>query len=539
MGPLQYLPLARELRIEEVQELLAGLRQRVGERFLQCGGDATKREHFEANTIRKGICVEAMHFRHYPLGPVFAHGLGIAGLGERATDLKGISGLELFMNSYLEGWDGHKAVRCDGTRKTRMYRSDNVDIAPIDGYNVHLTVVGRLQRIVEEELAAGVTAKEADSGVTVVLDVTTGDILALASYPDFDPNRLGSYPAEELRRRRTNHAVESQFEPGSTLKALLAAYALEMGFHPEYALWKGGAVAYFLNRRVEDVSDHGPLTLEGAVVHSSNIGMTVLGLRLGGRGINDAFDRFRIGEYTGVALPGEVDGSRPSRRGWSERNDTISCSFGYALTVTPLQLACAYSSLVNGGIYYRPRLVDHIERDGEKKTVPVEILGRPISPATSATMRGMLHSVLEKGTLSRFRVPGLPYGAKTGTAAISRGKEGYRDAEGKKEYLSSIVAFAPFVEGEVPDIVIVVMIRKPNKKLGYYGSTVCGPVVNAMLHRMYRIPKGRDTEGSRESVPVPRLREVRRNDLAGAGRFGMESVMGNEKPSPVARASRG
>ena len=340
-----------------------------------------------------------------------------------------------------------------------------------------------MQRIAEEELERGVVAKRAEGGLALILDTRTGDILAAANYPSFDPNKVHLYPKDELSKRRRNRIFESQFEPGSTIKPIWAAGAIEWGvFRRDQVIWEGGRTTRLLGRRVTDVSDHGRMTFEEAVVYSSNIGLAKVGLELGGRRMTELLDRFHFQKKSGVLVPGEARGRRTALENWKPKYTTISASFGFEVSMTPIQLGAAYVSLVNGGRYFAPRLVRRLERGSERYEFPVQELGRSVSEDTSRQMREILRRVVVEGTGRRWQIDGLPFGGKTGTAAISKGRRGY--AAGGKDYLSSFIAYAPHPD---PQIVIVVMIEKPRGS--YYGSTVCGPVVKGCLKRIFRVPE--------------------------------------------------
>ncbi len=496
--PLRYLVLADRQEQEEVNALLDEMRETLRSASLEEGkSEDDIKELLRYFRVGKGgLCLTEVHHRVYPKKNALSHVIGTVMPGDREGDLRGLEGIERTLNSYLEGRDGRSQYFCDGLRKTWFYNPDNVAIASTDGYNVTLTIDSRIQKIVEEELAKGVKAKEAEAGVAVVMDCRNGEVLAMASYPDFDPARFHGYPPKELSERRRNRVIESQFEPGSTIKPLVAALALEKGVvRLEELIWKGGDVEKILGRTVRDAHDKGPLSFEDAVVHSSNIGLAKVGLRLAKPGLNELLDRFHFGVKTKIPLPGEAPGSRRKLSEWSEKYTSISVSFGYGLTVTPIQLASAYCALVNGGMYYRPRLILKVQREGEVHRVDPEPMGRVVSEGISEEMRRILNQVVIRGTGRWHQIKGFQYGAKTGTAIVSQGKKGYIGSEGK-QYRSSFVAFAPYEEKKKPDIVVMVTIEKPNRRLGYYGSVVCGPVVKNVLRRIYRIPEEGLPEGS-------------------------------------------
>ena len=461
--PLRYLPLAKRLRRETVVEIEAALRDAYG-----------------APAMR-GFVVAPTHFRHYPKGAFLGQLLGWAGTGETVVDIRGSAGVEMKLDPYLVSFDGHRIVLKDGLQKTHFVWSEDIDIKPIDGHDIVLTIDGRIQGIVEDELERGARNQRAEGATAIVLDCRNGDVLAMASYPSLDPNRVYLYPQEELKKRRANRAIERQFEPGSTIKPFWAAGALDARlFTPDSFVWGGGRTTRILGRRVSDVSDHGAMTFRDAVVHSSNIGMTIVGLKLGKERLYGLSNRFHFQEPTGLPVPGEAVGKRTALDRWTEKYTTISVSFGFELSVTPIQLAAAYACVVNGGRYFAPRLVDRIENGTDVHEFPPRELDRAVTESTSRVMREILHQVVEEGTGRRWKLNGFPFGGKTGTAPISKGRAGY--ASGGKDYLSSFAAFAPYPD---PEVVILVMIEKPKKH--YYGSTVCGPVVREIIRRVYRV----------------------------------------------------
>ena len=461
--PLRYISLGKRLRRETVAEVENALRKTFGDR------------------ARRAVVIAPSHFRHYPKGAFLGQLVGWAGMGETAADIRGSAGVEMTLDPYLMGFDGHRVVLKDGMQKTRFVWSEDIDIKPIHGHDVILTIDSRIQGIVEDELERGARNQRAEGATAIVLDCRNGDVLAMANYPGLDPNQVYLYPREELKKRRANRAIESQFEPGSTIKPFWAAGALDAGvFTTESFIWDGGKTTRILGRRVTDVSDHGSMNFRDAVVHSSNIGMSLVGLKMGKERLYGLLNRFHFQQRTGLPIPGEAVGKRTSLNRWSEKYTTISVSFGFELSVTPIQLAAAYACLVNGGRYFAPRLVDRIENGTDVHVFPSPKPEQAISASTSRVMREILHEVVEEGTARRWKLKGFPFGGKTGTAAISKGRVGY--ASGGKDYLSSFVGFAPYPD---PEIVILVMIEKPKKH--YYGSTVCGPVVREIIRRVYRV----------------------------------------------------
>ena len=424
---------------------------------------------------RKGIIFQAIHSREYPRGSFLGVVVGGTKQGGEGTDLAGISGLEMALDPTLSGKDGQRKLRCEGRRLDRWFVPGEVDIKPVHGYNAVLTIDGLIQGIAEEELELGLEKEQAAAGNVLVMDCRSGDILAMVNLPSLDPNHYHDYPPREFKERRINRAIESQFEPGSTIKPFLAAVALEKGlFRLDQQVWGGGRTCRFGARLVTDVHDHGPITFAEAVIYSSNIGMSHVGLRMGRDGLIEALDRFHFQRKTGVGLPDEARGKRTQRNKWSENFTTVSVSYGYEVMMTPIQLCTGYASLVNGGHLYAPRIIDRLERDGEEIPYPRAVeVGRPIQESTSRMIREILIEVVEKGTAKALRISGFPYGAKTGTR-LSAGKS--------DDYLSTFIAFAP---ADDPQLVVMAMVERP--KFNHYGSTVAGPVVTGILKRVFHL----------------------------------------------------
>jgi cell division protein FtsI/penicillin-binding protein 2 len=457
----RYIRIKRGVKAGLVNEIRRGL-----ERFL------TRREC-------RGVIFEKIHYRKYPRGSFLGPVIGATRQGSGGSDVEGAEGLELVLEDSLASRDGQRELRCEGRRIHRWFWSGDVDIQPIHGYNAILTIDSHVQGIAEEELEDGLEREKAAAGIVIVMDCRNGNILAMVNHPSLDPNHYHDYPHGEFKERRRNRAIENEYEPGSTIKPFVAAIALEKGlFRLDEVIWEGGSYTRFGRRPVQDVRDHGRLTFSEAVVFSSNIGMSHVGLRLGRTGLNEMLDRFRFSKKTGIELPGERTGYRTPWKRWSENYSSVSVSFGYEVRLTPIQLCTAFASLVNGGRLWKPKILDRLERDDEVIHFPPREVGRPIQDWTSRRMREILVQVVEKGTGKRLKIPGFPYGAKTGTR-ISKGKNGkyFQDC------LSSFVAFAPAKE---PRVVVLVMVERPS--VHHYGSTVAGPVVKGILTRLFLKP---------------------------------------------------
>ncbi|MBI4604722.1 MAG: penicillin-binding protein 2 [Planctomycetes bacterium] len=431
----------------------------------------------------RGIIAEPRPRRVYPreslAGPI---------VGVTDAEGRGVEGIEKSLGPYLSGRGGRREVLKDAPQKTRIFKVGSLEVAPVGGYDVYLTIESTLQAIVEEELEAGLQRERASAGLFVLMDCRTGDILAMASLPAYDPNRYGEYPEPKRKERRANRVVESLYEPGSVIKPFFAAYALEQGIarreEPIRGLiagpvtWDGGRQARFGKRRVTDVHEHPDMTFEGAVIHSSNIGLAIVGMRLGKPGILDALRRFGFDRPSGIDLPAEASKEpwAPPMR-WTPIYSATSASFGYEIMVSPIQLCRAFAALVNGGHLLRPRVVDRLVRGSETIRFPSrQVDGQPITAETSRHMREILRRVVEEGTAKWLKIEGFEFGGKTGTSDMAKG--GYAG----QDYLASFEGYAPCDD---PRVVALCMVEKPRAHI--YGAMVAGPIVAEVFRRMFRI----------------------------------------------------
>ncbi|MCP4591013.1 MAG: penicillin-binding protein 2 [bacterium] len=404
--------------------------------------------------------------RRYPLGNSLAQVLGFVG-----AEGTGLAGVELHYDDHLRGRDGRLSSIRD-VRRRAIWRRGGDTVAAVDGGHLMLAIDTVIQGIVEDELARSVAAFEAESGVAVVMSPGTGDVVAMACHPTFNPATYTDSSPECWR----NRVVVDPVEPGSTIKAMIAGGALDAGVvtltetifchQGEYTV--GGRVLH-------DTKPHGNLTFEEIVAHSSNIGMAILGQRLGNPALHEIVGRFGFGCRTGIDFPGEGGGVVLPLRRWTKYS-TTSIPMGYEIGVTPLQLATAYCAVVNGGVLLKPRLVRALlAADG----TPVEVFEGPepvrrVLPAEIArylTERALVGVVRRDGN----EASAYPMLGKTGTAKLTHpDRRGY--AEGA--YLSSFLGAAPVSD---PQLVVLVMVRRPDPRIGYYGRAVALPVVRRIL----------------------------------------------------------
>lgn len=405
-----------------------------------------------------GLDVREEPRREYPHGPTAAALLGAVGADEHGR-ITGLTGLEHRFDAFLRGTDGIRSVFKSG-RRENLHLFPERARPPEAGGDLHTTLDIVLQQIVEDALDGLHERHRPKCSCAVALDPRTGEILALASRPALDPDAFPEVGADCLRIP----AVQCSYEPGSTFKPLICAWALTCGaVHEDQVFDCGRGVRFFGGRRLRDVRPHGRLPLEMILVKSSNIGIAQVGQALG---IDDAFRYLHLlgfGRRTGVEIEGEQPGKITPRAKWHRNYTLVSVSMGHEVAVTPLQLAVAYGALANGGDLLRPRLLRG----------PSEVVRRvPFDGAALRFVRRAMVRVVEEGTGRRARVRGLRLAGKTGTC------EKYPEGSGR--YVSSFIGFAP---ADDPRLLVLVVADEPRSVDGLkpYGGVVAAPVVGEIF----------------------------------------------------------
>jgi cell division protein FtsI/penicillin-binding protein 2 len=419
-----------------------------------------------------GIRLVAETKRFYPKGSLAAAVLGYVG-----TDDRGLAGLEHLYDETIRGKPGEVVALKDARRSIYGETGSASGRPPREGASLTLSLDAALQFAAEKELAAAVSAHGASSGVLVLMDPWSGEVLAMAGAPGFDPNQYNRY-APELRR---NRAVADAHEPGSTFKIVTGAIALEDSVVNTREIIETGDGTIRVANTV--ISEHdnkrfGPLTLGGVFEHSSNVGIIRVGLRLGAARLYSGARSFGVGRSTGVDLPGESAGIfRPVAR-WSALS-AASISMGQEVAVTPLQLARIGAAVANGGLLVTPRLVQRVtDPEGGVRELPRPAPVRVLSEETARQLRQILVGVVERGTGTLAAVPGFSVGGKTGTAQKA-GPGGYEPGR----YIPAFVGFAP---AENPRLVCAVVIEEPRGKR-YYASEVAAPVFSSFMSQALAI----------------------------------------------------
>ena len=396
--------------------------------------------------------------RLYPNGSLAAHVIGAVGI-----DNQPLEGLELKFNKYLKGMGGKVSFSRDANGNLL---SSGASLES-KGDDIRLTIDEGLQFIVERELDRAMAKWKAKSATAIMMDPYTGEILALANRPAFDPNDLRRTTRNEMRDR----AITDVYEPGSTFKIVVGTAALEekvVGLNSTFDCSKGYIVVG--GHAVHDAERHGVLTFRQVIQKSSNVGTTMVGMKLGKERIYKYAKRYGFGELTGIDLPGEVSGwiRKPDR--WSATSIS-AVSIGQEVAVTPLQILRAYCAVANGGYLVRPHVVEEIRTHAGKTVYSFKPgpLKRVISEETALRFKNILKTVVQKGgTAPDAEVDGNAAAGKTGTAQLIDPRT---RRYSKTKYVSSFVGFVP---ADNPKFAVIVVIHEP--KGISYGGLVAGPV---------------------------------------------------------------
>lgn len=418
--------------------------------------------------IGKGIDFTEEGKRYYPKGKLASHVLGISGI-----DSQGLEGIEFEYDDKLRGQLGKLESERDAKNRA-IPNGVKRYIPPKNGQDMYLTIDEVIQYIAERELAKAVNEHQLKSGTIIVVRPQTGEVLAMANYPDYDPNKFGEYPSENRR----NIAITDNYEPGSTFKIIVAAAAIEeMVVNLEGDSYScGGSIQVPGGRiRCHKASGHGQQTFREIVENSCNVGFVTVGLhRLGAERLYKYIEGFGFGEKTNISLPGEA-------RGIVRKQESIkpieiaTMSIGQGIAVTPIQLIMAVSAVANGGTLLEPQLVKEF-RDSDTGAVVSEftpvVVRRVISKETSEELRDILESVVTEGTGKRAYIEGYRVAGKTGTAQKVGPGGGY--ISGK--YVASFAGFAPAND---PQVAVLVVLDEPKGE--YYGGLIAAPVFKAVM----------------------------------------------------------
>ncbi len=406
-----------------------------------------------------GVDLQREYRRFYPSGEVSAHVLGFTNI-----DDIGQEGLELAYQDWLKGEPGAKRAIKDGLN--RIVADVESLRAPRPGKDLVLALDRRLQYLTYRELKAQVLAHRARAGAAVVLDVATGEVLAMADQPAYNPNRRVGRDSTRYR----NRALTDVFEPGSTLKPFIVALALESGrWQPASPIDTAPGYLQVGRKRVTDIHNYGLLDVTGVIAKSSNVGVTKIALAMPPEGLWSLYRAVGFGALSGTGFPGEATGILTDYRGWDDV-EYATHAFGYGLSVTPLQLAQAYTVLASDGVLRPTSLLKLARVPAPRRVLKLE---------TVQAMRGMLElAVGDTGTGKLAQVPGYRVAGKTGTVRVSTAG-GYST----RDYIS---VFAGMIPASHPRLVMAVMIVGAQGG-EYYGGLVAAPVFGRVMASAMRL----------------------------------------------------
>jgi len=421
-----------------------------------------------------GVFLEREYKRFYPAGDVTAHVVGFTDIND-----VGQEGFELAQNAHLSGKAGSRKVIKD--RQGRIVEDLEDVKVPQDGKDLVLSIDRRIQYLAFRELAEAVEKHKAKAGAVVVLDAKTGEVLAMVNLPTYNPNN----PVNIVGKTR-NRVITDTFEPGSTLKPMTAAAAMEFGdFKPDTKIQTAPGYMTIGTATIHDAHPHDVLTVSEVIQKSSNVGSAKMALSLKREAIWSTFNQFGFGSRANIGFPGEASGRLRPYKSWRPI-EQATMSYGHGISLTLLQLARAYTVFAN---------------EGELKTISLLKLNEPsvghqvFSAQVANDMKAMLElAVLPGGTALRAQVAGYRVGGKTGTAH-KLGKAGYE----KDKYVGSFVGMAP---ASNPRLIMAVMIDEPTNG-EYYGGTVAAPVFSAVMAdalRMLAVPQ--DAPNSNVVIPT-------------------------------------
>jgi cell division protein FtsI (penicillin-binding protein 3) len=408
-----------------------------------------------------GVVMEGRRF--YPKGPLLSHLLGFAGM-----DGQGLEGIERRYEADLQGEKRVTVLQRDAKGRTVFSKGQRAEQAPASGNRLVLTIDEVIQYIVEKELDNAVVRAQAKSGTMIVLDPYSGALLALAGSPRFDPNVISNLGPDRWR----NRALTDAYEPGSTMKAILAAAAIEeQVMKPDTLVFGEQGRMAIASTVIHDHEKLGWMTFAQVIQKSSNIGAAKAGMALGDQRLYQYLQAFGFGARTDIDLPGEATGLLKHPRAWGRRT-VASVSMGQEVGVTPMQMVSAIAAIANGGQLMKPYVVSEIRdaQDEVKRQVLPQVRRRVISPETARAVTRILEGVVTDGTGGKAAISGFRVAGKTGTAQKIDPRTGaYSDSR----FVSSFVGYVP---ADNPRLAMIVVIDEPQGEA--WGGAVAAPVFN-------------------------------------------------------------
>lgn len=417
----------------------------------------------------KGVFFEDASARYYPKGSMFCHVVGFANL-----EGVGSAGVEQRFDPYLRGHSGLRISEKDG-KSREVYGRRSLDIQPQQGVDVYLTLDQNLQYITEKALDAAIETHHAKGAWAIVERVKTGEILALASRPAYDPNQYRTVKENGL----LNRSIGYVYEPGSTFKVAVISAALNEGtVEPEDIFDCENGMWIYQRRPLRDYHPYGRLSVADILKKSSNIGAAKVALTLGERRMESYLHAFGFGQPAGIELPGEEGGILRDRTQWTPLSIS-RMAMGHEVGVTSLQMMGLLCTIANNGFLMKPTIIQRMV-DAEGRTVmefTPEVVARPIREDTAREMQKLMIRVTEPGgTGTKGRVPGYTVAAKTGTAQKAI-PGGYSDS-------ANVASFMGFLPAENPELAIIAVVDEPQPL--HTGGLVAGPVFREIAEQAVR-----------------------------------------------------
>lgn len=434
-----------------------------------------------------GIVVFKSSYRHYPFGEIGGQLLGFTDV-----DNRGISGLELKFDPYLSGESGWKIIQKDGWGRQNN-RLDLPMKKPIDGDNITLTINQEYQTILQEELNIAFQHHSADKAMGILIDPISGEILAMASVPFFNPNHQNQYPISNQK----NSVITDIFEPGSTFKIVTATASLEENvILPSDSIYCEEGVIKIGKISIHDHKKYKTLSFSEVIKKSSNIGTIKVAQKIGNNLLFKYIRKYGFGAKTCIAFPGEENGIVRPIKEWNNLM-LAQASIGHGVCCTTLQLAYAYAAIANGGFLLKPQIIQSIQT---AKGITIyrrkpEIIRSVASSETMEKMRKLLRLTVQSGTGSQAEVFGMEIAGKTGTAQKVT-ENGYSQTD----YVATFVGFFPV---DNPKMLCVIVIDNP-KNEGHTGGRVSAPVVREVFKRIVNLSD--ELFFNEDKVPIPTIR---------------------------------
>ena len=439
----------------------------------------------------KGLGFIKTEKRVYPNNQLASHMMGFVGI-----DNQGLSGIEYRYDKQLKGSSG-KIILDGDPRGTQLVSGKKIKIPPNDGQSIITTIDSSIQFIAEKFLEKAVKKHKAEAGQAIIMDPKTGDILAMAIVPTFNPNTWQSSKTSDRRIR----PITDVFEPGSIFKIITLASVLEEDIVSSKTTIHVPETYKLFNKVIKEAharkeNESSNKTVSEIIEQSLNVGTTLLAIKLGKERFYKYIKEFGFGEKTYIQLPGESKGLLSPPQKWSGL-DIATHSFGQGIATTGLQLTAAMSIIANNGVYIKPRIIKYFQSKDQStlKGIPIQKKERIISEQTAYEVKKTLFNVVERGTAKNIKIKGYTLAGKTGTAQKAKTNGlGYE----KGNYIASFLGFFPV---EDPKIVMLVSIDSPQK--GYYGSTVAGPVFKEcakFIIDYYNIPPNTLTTTLRQGI---------------------------------------